>query len=79
MVELGRKYKCVITGFEGVATGYVKYITGCDQVLVAPAAKNGSFVASQWLDEQRLIPVGKQVIRLDNSASRGFDMPAPTR
>lgn len=37
MKELGRKYKDKITGFEGVATGYVRYLTGCNQVLLAPA------------------------------------------
>ncbi len=27
--ELGKKYKDRITGFEGVAVGYVEYLTDC--------------------------------------------------
>ncbi len=29
MIELGRTYKDRITGFKGVATGFVEYLTGC--------------------------------------------------
>ena len=29
-MKLGATYRDEITGFEGIATGVVKYITGCD-------------------------------------------------
>lgn len=38
MIQLGHSYRDKITGFAGVATGYVRYITGCNQALIAPKA-----------------------------------------
>ena len=40
-IILGATYRDVITGFSGVATGYVKYLTGCNQVLIQPEARDG--------------------------------------
>ena len=70
-----------ITGFTGVATGYVIYITGCNQVLLAPKVKgDGSFAEPHWFDEQRLTltPNGKAVL-IDNGDTRGSDKVAPAK
>lgn len=79
-IELGRTCEDIITGFRGVAIGYVQYITGCNQVLIAPKTNNGALVDSQWIDEQRLAvdPIFP-TIKLANGASPGFDKPAPRR
>lgn len=80
MIVLGQKYKDRISGFQGVATGYVQYLSGCNQALLAPkVTKDGGKPDSEWIDEQRLVAVGKKVIKLDNSKSPGFDLPAPKR
>jgi hypothetical protein len=80
MIEMGRKYRDKITGFEGVATGYVEYITGCNQVLLAPRVKeDGNKVGSEWYDEQRLELVGEEIIKLDNGINPGCDMAAPIK
>ncbi len=80
LIPLGSTVKDRITGFKGVVTGYVTYISGCNQCLVAPPVqKDGKISESHWLDEQRLEVVGKAVTTLDNSAARGFDAPAPVR
>jgi hypothetical protein len=80
MIELGKKYKDKITGFGGVATGYVTYISGCNQVLLAPKiGKDGALKESCWIDEQRLICQGENVIELENKKSPGFDRAAPVR
>ena len=80
MIELGIKVKDKITGFEGVVTGYVEYLSGCNQALVAPRVKeDGSLIDSEWIDEQRLDRVGKTQITLDNGAHPGADTPAPKR
>lgn len=79
-IELGKTYTDKISGFKGVATGHVTYITGCNQVLLGPKiGKDGKIPDSQWFDEQRL-EVGKepQVI-LDNGKTPGFDKEAPKR
>jgi hypothetical protein len=82
MTQLGATYRDKITGFQGVATGYVQYITGCNQVLIAPKANDGgsAMKTPEWLDEQRLDVVPNEpVIVLDNGASPGFDRSAPRR
>jgi hypothetical protein len=78
--QLGKTYKDKITGFSGVATGHVRYITGCNQVLLAPPVDNeGKLRDSQWFDEQRLDDQGGQAIALCNSSTPGPDKMAPKR
>lgn len=80
-IELGTKVTDKITGFTGTVTGYVQYITGCNQALVAPkVGKDGTAKSAEWLDEQRLV-VDRKVKRvvLNNGAAPGFDKAAPIR
>jgi len=80
MPPLGKRYRDVITGFTGVATGHVTYISGCNQVLLAPAvAPDGALRDAQWFDEQRLQPVEGEAIVLDNGRTPGCDRAAPVR
>jgi len=77
--NLGRSAKDKITGFEGVATGYVQYLTGCHQYLITPRlAPGGNARDAVWFDEQRLTFTGKAIV-LDNGKTPGFDKPAPIR
>lgn len=81
-IELGHKYRDKITGFTGVALGYVEYLTGCNQVLVAPrVAEDGALRESQWFDAQRLerFDFSSPRIELDNGATPGCDRAAPRR
>lgn len=80
MAKLGATYEDRITGFRGVATGYVQYITGCNQVLLAPRSTDGGMKDSQWIDEQRLeIDDFTPAITINNGATPGFDRAAPKR
>ena len=79
MTKLGATYRDKITGFCGVATGRVEYITGCNQVLLAPASDGNTFKSPEWFDEQRLEQTGENIIALDNSKSPGPDVSAPRR
>ena len=72
MFKLGAKYKDKITGFEGIATGMVRYITGCDQVLLSPPAKSGTKPDAEWFDKNRVNQVGTKVIHI-NTAGDGLD------
>lgn len=77
---LGRKVRDCITGFTGVVTGRVEYLTGCNQVLVSPAAKDdGSLVAPEWFDEQRVTTLTGERVVLDNGLNPGCDRAAPRR
>lgn len=74
-IELGYTYKDLISEFEGVATGYVKYLTGCNQALITPRGDG----EARWFDVQRLVRVKRDRIVLDNSRAPGCDIPAPIR
>lgn len=80
---LGKHYQDKITGFSGVAVGYVQYISGCHQGLIAPQVKeSGELNEAHWFDEQRLeVMRGKEdaIIRLDNGRQRGADKAPPKR
>lgn len=50
-IELGQEYEDALTGFRGIATGYVTYITGCDQVCLDPGmGSDGKRLNSRYVD-----------------------------
>jgi hypothetical protein len=77
--ELGFTYVDRITGFTGVATGHVRYITGCNQVNLTPkVASDGKQRDPAWFDEQRLERVtSEEQIVLNNDTTPGFGPAAP--
>lgn len=81
MKFLGTSVTDRITGFKGIVTGHVQYLSGCNQCLVAPKVNaDGTFKESQWFDEQRLIvDEKKQAVTLDNGKTPGADRAAPKR
>jgi len=79
-VTLGATYRDKITGFKGVCTGRVCYISGCDQALLAPkVGKDGKMSGAEWFDVQRLDRVDAKIIALENDYTPGADAPAPIR
>lgn len=79
-IQLGSTYKDKITGFQGVATGFVQYISGCNQALIAPrVGPDGGGKDSQWFDQQRLELVDVERVVLENGATPGHDKSAPKR
>ncbi len=79
-IVLGKKYIDCITGFQGVATGFCRYISGCNQVLlVPPVAPDGAHRDGHWFDQQRCIVQPDAPVVLDNTATPGCDQPAPKR
>jgi len=80
MIALGTTVKDKITGFTGVVTGFVTYISGCNQALVTPkTGKDGSMRDAHWFDEQRLVVLKAARVVLDNGNTPGADIPAPVR
>jgi hypothetical protein len=78
--ELGFTYVDQITGFTGVATGHVRYITGCNQVYLTPKVDaDGKPRDGGWYDEQRLVrqEVSEVQVVLDNGKTPGFGPAAP--
>ncbi len=70
MIELGMKAKDKVTGFEGIIVGRCRYLTGCDQYGLAPAAKEGKIEPAQWFDEGRIEVVGQGVTVADVAGLR---------
>lgn len=80
-IELGARARDGITGFEGRVTGRCEYITGCNQVLLAPpVGEKGEARDAHWFDEQRVVLLDDGArITLDNGANPGCDKAAPVR
>lgn len=77
---IGRTVKDKITGFQGVVTGRVEYLTGCNQLLVSPSTdKSGALRDPAWFDEQRCEVTKAKKVVVDNGTSPGFDKAAPIR
>lgn len=58
----GIEAKDAITGFSGVITARIDYITGCKQYLIQPPVnKDGVIPDSQQFDENRIIPTGGEI------------------
>lgn len=51
-IQLGNRVKDIVTGFEGIVTGDVRYMNGCEKWAV-----DGKFVNNQveclWIDKQQ--------------------------
>lgn len=78
-IEFEKLYRDRITGFEGKCTGFVSYISGCDQVLLqAGLDKDGKLEEGKWFDDDRLIDVAAEK-RAQRTSGKGADMAAPVR
>lgn len=80
-IQLGNVVEDRVTGFKGVVTGLVTYISGCNQALLIPKVdKDGKLVDGQWFDIQRLqLDESVERIQLENEATPGFDLSPPKR
>ena len=77
--KLGMTVKDVVTGFKGIVTGRVEYLTGCTQYLVQPPVKkDGDCVDARWIDEDRLENTSTKVFSLPKTID-GCDSPAPSK
>ena len=76
MLELGKKARDKITGFEGILIGHAHYLTGCDQYGLAPPAKDGEVKSSQWFDESRIEIIGEGI---SAKAITSFESGGPNR
>lgn len=78
-IKNGESVRDTITGFTGIVTGIVNYLTGCRQMLVQPPVDDkGDARKSQWYDEDRLERVDAPRRRLSISHA-GSDEEAPRK
>jgi len=79
---LGKQVKDKITGFEGIVTSHVKYITGCDQYGVAPKVKDGVIQDTNYFDATRLEITGPGITKesvTDEENPGGVNRDAPRK
>jgi hypothetical protein len=77
---LGALCRDRVTGFTGICTGFVVYLTGCHQVLLNPGVDDqGKLREANWFDVQRVAIEGPDRLMLDNGETPGCDLPAPVR
>lgn len=75
----GQTLRDIVTGFVGIATGRVEYLTGCTQLLLQPKVdEKNSPGEARWFDEDRLELLPNPVISLPRT-NAGFDKQAPIR
>jgi hypothetical protein len=77
-VKLGQIVRDQITDITGVVTARVEYLTGCEQVLVQPKAKDNSYIESRWFDEDRVVIVDEKPLVL-KVTHNGPDREAPRK
>ena len=79
-VKLGYTYRDKVSGFRGVCTGTVQYLSGCNQAVLSPKVKaDGSLERGEWFDVQRLAEESDPPVTLENDTTPGFGDAAPVR
>lgn len=76
-IELGGRYRDTVTGFEGVATGRVEYLTGCEQVYLEGSREGGKDASTCWADIDRVELMAEPRLELARTAEGGGNRPNP--
>ena len=80
-IELGKKARDNITGFEGIVTGHCRYLYGCDQYLLnPPCGEDGKKIDGEWMDAGRLEVIGEGInpeeVQTDEPGGERCDTPS---
>lgn len=60
-IELGWRVKDSITGFEGIATGYAKFLNGCERIAITPETLHeGKVLDIEYFDVHQLVVLNKK-------------------
>ncbi len=69
---LGKEGKDKITGFTGVITAHVKYLTGCDQYCLTPKVNDkGETMTGEFFDEARIEITGNGILPEEVQGEKG--------
>jgi len=86
-IELGWRVQDSISGFKGIATGFAKFLNGCERIAITPEGLNdGKALDSEYFDVQQLVVLDKKPKlhadppkKAKEAAPPGGPKPAPTR
>ncbi len=72
-VKLGKDARDRFTGFKGLVTGEVHYLTGCTQFLIQPRKLDdkGKPAGSEWFDVDRLESIEREPVRAGSPGGPG--------
>jgi hypothetical protein len=62
-IEMKMKVKDEITGFTGITIARCEYFTGCIHWQIQAICIENKPGKSQWIDESRLIPIGRKAVK----------------
>ncbi len=79
--ELGKRAKDKITGFEGVITGRVEFLTGCNRYCIQPTTlKDGRPIEAIYFDEAQTEIIADAIKPEDvQGEKKGACSPNPTK
>lgn len=79
--ELGITVVEIVTGYTGIVTARVEFITGCNQYHVQPKLKgNAEFQEGRYFDETRLSELNEKIVKIPESKKYpGCDTLAPLK
>ena len=81
-IKLGVIAEDKITGFKGIVTAHVKYLTGCDQYCLRPKVNDkGELQEGMYFDGGQLEVIGEGILESDVQGDEkgGPNMNAPSR
>ena len=71
-IELGNKYRDMVSGFTGIATGLTMWLSGCDTVGLNPGIdKDGKLMETQWFDINRVKKFEEKVVTVNKERPPG--------
>ena len=77
---LGHTFRDIVTGFEGVCTARIEYLTGCAQLCLNPPMREGKLVDATYFDEIRCMDRDVPRVALVSSTEvGGFQSDCPGR
>ncbi len=79
--ELGTRARDIVTGFEGVVTAKVEYLTGCIQYAIKPPEldKDGKMRDAHYFDEDSLVAVDAKRVVINVETDGGPQRDCPPR
>jgi hypothetical protein len=74
-MQLGKTARDKYTGFEGLVTGRVEYLTGCEQFLLQPRKLDdkGQPIEPKWLDVDRIEEVVAEQVEAGRPGGPGLE------
>lgn len=74
--SLGKTFTDRVTGFTGVCTARIEYITGCVHLGIQPAVdKEGKLPSMEYFDESRLKSESYEAVKLSEGPNGGPSAP----